>query len=59
MSISLQGYLDRISSLGIVQLPQQGDNQALINSQSQSSDKDSYIPSMASADVAAHIMPLE
>ncbi len=52
MNINLQSYLDRISSLGMVQLPNQGDIQNQPNIQPNSQDRDSYIPSMAVADTA-------
>ena len=54
MAINLQNYLDRISSLGIIQLPKQSDVSQNLNTETTISDKDAYIPSMSNA---ADIMP--
>ena len=50
MAINLQTYLDRISSLGMVQLPTQPDVTQNLNTDSSVSDKDSYIPSVNNAE---------
>ena len=52
MAINLQSYLDRISSLGMVQLPTQPDVTQNLNTDTSVSDKDSYIPSVNNADAA-------
>ncbi|MBE5917860.1 MAG: hypothetical protein E7273_13595 [Pseudobutyrivibrio ruminis] len=54
MAINLQNYLDRISSLGIIQLPKQSDVSQNLNTETTISEKDAYIPSMSNA---ADIMP--
>ena len=54
MNVNLQNYLDRISSLGMIQLPNQSDIQNQPNIQTNLQDRDSYIPSMTVTDV---VMP--
>ncbi len=52
MAINLQSYLERISSLGMVQLPTQPDVTQNLNTDTSVSDKDSYIPSVNNAEAA-------
>ncbi|SES64907.1 hypothetical protein SAMN02910413_0283 [Pseudobutyrivibrio sp. C4] len=52
MAINLQTYLDRISSLGMIQLPTQSDLTQNLNTDTSVSDKDSYIPNVNNAEAA-------
>lgn len=53
MAINLQNYLDRISSLGIIQLPKQSDVNQNLDTGTNISEKDSYIPSMDNVDAVS------
>ena len=52
MAINLQTYLERISSLGMVQLPAQSEANQNLNTDNNVSEKDAYIPSVNNAESA-------
>ena len=52
MAINLQSYLERISSLGMAQLPTQQEANQNLNTDTSVSEKDSYIPSVNNAEAA-------